>query len=165
MDGDWYPKGSEMVQVLSTMYTETMGAWSLPLFLVGAFAVLYSTIFAATAAHCRVFADFAGILKLYDKSDYAKRLQVTRLFVVILLFLPSLYFMFLQAPVLMVIIGGAAQALMLPVIAFYTIYLHYRHMPEEVLSGPWVTLALWISALVMALMMGYSLIQRIASWK
>ena len=159
------PKGSEMVLVLSAMYTETMGAWSLPLFLVGAFAVLYSTIFAATAAHCRVFADFAGILKLYDKTDYAKRLQVTRLFVVILLFLPSLYFMFLQAPVLMVIIGGAAQALMLPVIAFYTVYLHYRHMPEEVLTGPWVTLALWISALVMALMIGYSLIQRIASWK
>ena len=80
------PQGAEMVRVLSTMYTETMGAWSLPLFLVGAFAVLYSTIFAATAAHSRVFADFAGILKLYDKTDYAKRLQVTRLFVVILLF-------------------------------------------------------------------------------
>ena len=86
---------------------------------------------------------------------------MTRLFVVILLFVPSLYFMFLQAPVLMVIIGGAAQALMLPVIAFYTVYLRYRHMPGELLPDAWVTLALWISALVMALMMGYSLIQRI----
>ena len=159
------PQGSEMVQVLSTMYTETMGAWSLPLFLVGAFAVLYSTIFAATAAHSRVFADFAGILKLYDKTDYAKRLRVTRLFVVILLFVPSLYFMFLQAPVMMVIIGGAAQAIMLPVIAFYTVYLRYRHMPKEILPGAWLTLALWISALVMALVMGYSFIQRIAGMK
>jgi len=159
------PQGSEMVQVLSTMYTETMGAWSLPLFLVGAFAVLYSTIFAATAAHSRVFADFAGILRLYDKSDYAKRLRVTRLFVVILLFVPSVYFMFLQAPVMMVIIGGAAQAIMLPVIAFYTVYLRYRHMPQEILPGAWVTLALWVSALVMALVMGYSFIQRIAGLK
>ena len=157
------PKGLEMVQVLSNMYTETMGAWSLPLFLVGAFAVLYSTIFAGTAANCRVFADFAGILKLYDKTDYAKRLQVTRLFVVILLFLPSLYFMFLQAPVFMVIVGGAAQAVMLPVIAFYTVYLRYRHMPREILPNPWVTLALWISAVVMAVMMGYYLILRAAA--
>lgn len=156
------PRGAEMVQVLSSMYTETMGEWSLPLFLVGAFAVLYSTIFAATAAHSRVFADFAGILKLYDKTDYPKRLRVTRLFVVILLFVPSLYFMFLQAPVMMVIIGGAAQAIMLPVIAFYAVYLRYRHMPQEVLPDAWVTLALWVSALVMALVMGYSFIQRIA---
>ena len=73
--------------------------------------------------------------------------------------------MFLQAPVLMVIIGGAAQALMLPVIAFYTVYLRYRHMPQEVLPDAWVTLALWISALVMALVMGYSVIQRIAGLK
>lgn len=157
------PKGSEMVQVLSSMYTETMGAWSLPLFLVGAFAVLYSTVFAATAANCRVFADFTGILKLYDKTDYAKRLRVTRLFVVILLFLPSLYFMFLRAPVLMVIIGGAAQAIMLPVIAFFTVYLRYRHMPQQILPKPWVTVALWLSALFMAVMMSYYLILRVAA--
>ncbi len=157
------PKGAEMVQVLSSMYTETMGAWSLPLFLVGAFAVLYSTVFAGTAANCRVFADFAGILKLYDKTDYTKRLQVTRIFVVILLFLPSLYFMFLRAPVLMVIIGGAAQAIMLPVIAFFTVYLRYRHMPKQILPKPWVTVALWLSALFMAVMMGYYLILRVAA--
>lgn len=155
------PKGSEMVQILSNMYTKTLGSWSLPLFLAGAFAVLYSTVFAGTAAHCRVFADFAGILKFYDKTDYSKRLQVTRIFVVVLLFVPSLYFIFLRAPVLMVLIGGLAQALMLPVIAFFTIYLRYRYMPKAILPKEWVTAVLWLSAVVMTIMMGYYLVQRL----
>ena len=54
------PQGSRMVQELSVLYTETLGPWSLPLFLLGAFAVLYSTVFSSTAAHCRIFADFVG---------------------------------------------------------------------------------------------------------
>ena len=56
------PKGSEMVHMLSNMYTETLGPWSLIPFLIGAFAVLYSTVFAATAGHCRIYADFFGML-------------------------------------------------------------------------------------------------------
>ena len=155
------PKGSDMIRVLSNMFTQTLGAWSLPLFLGGAFAVLYSTIFAGTAANCRVFADFTGMLKLYNKNDYTKRLFVTRIFVVILLFVPSLYFMFLQAPVLMVLIGGAAQAIMLPIIGFATLYLRYWHMPKQILPKHWITAGLWISSIIMAFMMGYSFIQRV----
>ncbi len=155
------PKGSDMIRVLSNMFTQTLGTWSLPLFLGGAFAVLYSTIFAGTAANCRVFADFTGMLKLYNKSDYAKRLFVTRIFVVILMFVPSLYFMFLQAPVLMVLIGGAAQAIMLPIIGFATLYLHYWHMPKQILPKHWITVGLWISSIIMAFMMGYSFVQRV----
>ena len=83
------PEGSEMVLVLSNIYTQTLGGWSLPLFMIGAFAVLYSTVFASTAANCRVWADFVGMLGIYDKSDYRKRLQATRFFVVFLLVVPA----------------------------------------------------------------------------
>lgn len=155
------PKGTEMIGTLSNMYTETLGSWSIYLFLPGAFAVLYSTVFASTAAHCRVYADFVGMLGLYDKRDYPKRLRVTRLFVVILLFLPSLYYMFLSEPVLMVKIGGVAQATMLPIIGFVTVYLRYSHMPQRVLPKGWITLALWVSSVIMAVMMSYSVLQRL----
>ena len=100
------PQGSEMVKVLSNMYTETLGHWSLYLFLVGAFAVFYSTLFASTAAHCRMVPDFLAMLGVFDKNNYALRLRYTRIFAVVLLFVPAVYFMFLQAPVLMVKIGG-----------------------------------------------------------
>ena len=47
------PKGMDMIPVLSNMYTQTLGQWSLPLFYVGAIATLYGTIFAATASSQR----------------------------------------------------------------------------------------------------------------
>jgi hypothetical protein len=155
------PQGSEMIATLSNLYTQTLGPWSLPIFLVGAVAVLYSTVFASTAAHCRVFADFIGMLGVYDRHNYALRLKVTRIFVFILLFVPSMYFMFIQEPVTMVKIGGIAQAAMLPLIGFATLYLRYRRMPPKILPAGWLTLALWVSAAIMAIMMGYSILDRI----
>lgn len=155
------PEGSEMIGMLSNMYTETLGPGSLYVFLPGAFAVLYSTVFASTAAHSRMFADLLGMLGVYDRSNYATRLKMTRIFVVILLFIPSIYFMFLQAPVLMVKIGGIAQAIMLPIIGAVTIYLSRVHMPRAILPKGWVRLALWVSTVVMAVIMSYSALQRL----
>jgi hypothetical protein len=154
------PQGSEMVKLLSNMYTETLGTWSLYLFLLGAFAVFYSTLFASTAAHCRMFADFLGMVGFYDKSSYPLRLRITRIFAVVLLVVPASYFMFLQEPVLMVKIGGVAQAVMLPIIGFAAVYLRYRHMPRLIVPKPWLTFALWVSATVMAVMTGYSLLRQ-----
>ena len=156
------PQGTEMVKVLSSMYTETLGGWSLYLFLIGAFAVFYSTVFAGTAAHCRMFADFVAMLGFYDKRNYETRLKFTRIFVLVLLAIPVIYFAFLQEPVTMVKIGGVAQAAMLPIIGFVTVFLRYRHMPKQILPKGWLTLALWVSAVVMAVMMGYSLFQQAA---
>jgi Mn2+/Fe2+ NRAMP family transporter len=155
------PAGSDMIATLSNLYTQTLGMWSLPIFLIGAIAVLYSTVFSSTAAHCRVFADFVGMVGIYDRRNYALRLKMIRLFVVLLLFVPSVYFMMLGDPVLMVKIGGISQAFMLPVIGFATVYLRYKHMPSSILPKGWITLALWISAVVMAVMMGYSIVQRL----
>ena len=157
------PEGSEMVHMLSNMYTETLGAWSLIPFLIGAFAVLYSTVFASTAAHCRMYADFFGMLGFYNRRNYSLRLKATRIFVVILLFIPSMYFMWLESPVLMVMIGGLAQAVMLPVIAFCTVYLNAKRTPKSILPPGWIKLLLWTSALVMVVMMLMSAIQRLMS--
>ena len=155
------PRGAEMVNMLSNMYTETLGPWSRDLFLAGAVAVLYSTVFAGTAAHSRLFADFLAIMGAYEKRSYSARLRVTRIFVVILLFLPSMWFMFLQEPVLMVKIGGVSEALMLPVIGFSTIYLRYVHLPKATLPKGWITFGLWLTSAVMFVMMGYSAIQQL----
>jgi hypothetical protein len=150
-----------MVFEVSNIYTETLGAWSLPLFMVGAFAVLYSTVFSSTAGHCRLFADLVGIMGFYDRQDYAARLRVTRVFVVILLIVPSIYFMLLGEPVTMVKVGGFAQAIMLPIVGFYTLYLRYKRTPRRVLPKGWITLGLWVSAGLMAVMMGYSVLQEV----
>ena len=53
------PQGADTIRSLSRMYSETLGAWSMPLFLIGAVAVLYSTVFALTAAYSRLTAEFS----------------------------------------------------------------------------------------------------------
>ena len=150
-----------MVHMLSAMYTETLGSWSFVPFLIGAFAVLYSTIFGGVAGTCRLLADFTGLLGLYDKTNYATRLKVTRVFVVLLLVVPSLCYMFLRQPVLMVMIGGVAQAVMLPIIGFCTIYLRYIHLPKIVAPRGWITLGLWVCTVLMTVMMSYSVLQKL----
>ena len=156
------PRGAEMIEALSNMYTATLGEWSRYVFLGGAAAVLYSTVFAGTAARSRMLADWLGILKAYDKGNYGLRLRFQRLFVVVLLIVPSLYYMFFQEPVMMIKMAGAVEAAMLPIIGFSTIYLRYRHLPKAIAPKGWITLALWLTSVLMAVMMAYSVFQRLA---
>ena len=151
------PEGAQMVQSLSNVYTEILGEWSGFLFLFGAFSVLYSSVFAGTASQSRTLADFFGLMGVFDKRDYLARIRVTRIAVVFLLFLPSLYFMWFQKPVWMVKIGGIAQALLLPVIGFSTIYLRYVHLPTAIRPALWISVTLWVASVVMLLMMVYSM--------
>ena len=51
---------------------------------------------------------------------------------------------------------------MLPVVGFVTIYLSSRHTPKAVLPSGWITLALWLTAVLMAIMMGYSVLQQLS---
>ena len=44
------PESTELISTLGTMYTQSLGPWARSLFVVGAFVVLYSTLFAALAA-------------------------------------------------------------------------------------------------------------------
>ena len=155
------PQGSEMVGMLSNIYTEILGEKSLYPFLVGAFAVLYSSVFAGTAAVSRGFADFLGMVGAFDRRNYAARLKAIRILVLTILFLASLFSMFVEDPVVMVKIGGVAQALMLPIIAFATLYLRYRHTPKQILPKGWITLALWVTSVIITVMMGYSVLQRL----
>ncbi len=155
------PRGTEMIETLSNMYTQTLGGWSRYLFLAGAAAVLYSTVFAGTAARSRMLADWLGILGAYDKQNYRLRVRYTRWFVVVLLIVPSLYYMLFQEPVMMIKMAGAVEAMLLPILGFSTVYLRYRHLPRAIVPKAWLTLALWVTSALMAVMMGYSVFRQL----
>ena len=155
------PKGNETIGVLSNIYTETLGGWSTYLFLAGAVAVLYSSIFAGTAAAARAYADFVRLIGGYDRHDPAARFRYVRIFSAVLLFIPLFYYTLLREPVLMVKIGGVAQALMLPIVGAATLYLRYVHLPKQIVPKGWITLTLWVATLVTAVMMGYSVLRQL----
>ena len=151
------PKGDEVITVLSRMYTDTLGPWALVVFYIGAIATLYGTIFAATAAESRVFADLCRLLGRFEGTNYAERLRHRRMFVWTITFLSAGLYLVFRNPVEMVKAAGLAQASMLPVIAGSTLYLRYRKLPELVRPPWWMDAGLWIASIAIFAMIGYSL--------
>jgi manganese transport protein len=149
------PASADMIRVLSNLYTQTLGHWALGVFYVGAIATLYGTVFAATAAHSRMFADMCQLAGRFEADDEARRLALRNRFVVLLGVVPVALFLTVQAPVAMVMVGGIVQAAMLPVISIGAIYLRHRRLPPEVAPSPATTVALWVTTAAMVVMMGY----------
>lgn len=149
---DQIPAGTNMIAALSNVYTQTLGGWSLWLFYFGAILILYGTIFAVTAGNARMLADFSQMLKAFARDDYAKRTRHRDIYILVISLLAvALYFIFGQAPVKLVVWTGLGQAALLPIVAFSTIYLMGRHLPQELkLSGRMIAL-LWIASIVITL--------------
>lgn len=145
---------SAMIATLSNIYTQTLGSWALWVFYAGAIVTLYGTIFAATAANARVFADMARLMGAFRADDYERRKRVRDIFIVALTAIPVILILFIKSPVKMVVAGGLAQAMMLPIIGIGTIYLRHRHLPKEIRPARWVTVCLWLATVVMIWLTG-----------
>src|SRR6266516_1390466 len=145
------PAANDMIKVLSNIYTQTLGPWSLWLFYAGAIATLYGTIFAATAANSRLFADMFRLMGFFAPGDYRRRVAYRNFFVVFLIVISVILYYARESPVLMVKAGGIAQAVMLPVIGVASLYLRHRRLPPGIAPSTWVTVLLWVSAIVILL--------------
>ena len=152
------PEGMEMIQILSQMYTEILGVGALYLFLLGAFFALFSTIFVSTAAHARLFTDCFHLLGLAKLRDYSDRLRWIRWLVTLQPIFHFILFLTFQLPLWMVLVGGTAQTLMLPVIAFGTLYLRYRRLDKKLAPSKGLDLLLWISCICIVIFAIYGLI-------
>jgi len=149
------PTANDMISVLSNIYTKTLGEWSLWLFYLGAVATLYGTVFASTAANSRIFADMFHLLGAYNGDDYAQRLKYQRIFTVVISLIAVGSYLLFKSPVKMVILGGIAQSVMLPLVSWATVYLHHKHLPKTLRPSRFVSLALWVSAILITVLMGY----------
>ena len=152
------PTSNDMIPVLSNIYTQTLGEWALWPFYAGAVMTLYGTVFASTAANSRIFADMCRLIGLFAPDDYARRQKYRKAFVVFLTAVPTLLFLYFASPVKMVVIGGLAQAMMLPVIGVGTIYLRHRRLPLRIAPAGWVTAGLWIASFIIISITAYSIV-------
>jgi hypothetical protein len=97
------------------------------------------------------------LLDVFKREDHARRLALSRLFVVLLTVVPVLMYFVFRSPVKMVVAGGIAQSVLLPALGFGALHLHHRCLPEELRPRPLVTVGLWAAFLGMASVTGYSL--------
>jgi manganese transport protein len=151
----------DMIPTLANMYQESFGAWGLWIFLIGAFAVLYSTAFAATASNARLLADALSLFGFTRyETDEARARMVKRCSIILPTYATALYLVS-GAPVTLVIISGVGQALLLPFLAGAALYFRYRHLDADLRPGRLWTTFLWLSALAMAAAGIYNLIVEI----
>jgi len=136
------PQGPDMIPSLSRLYLQPLEgtplAWLAPFsrvgFLLGAWAVLFKTLYVATAANSRLTVDFLHRLGLWKSGSPTTRNHLIRLFCVLYPTLSlGLYYAF-REPQSLIKAGGIAQALMLPFIAGATLYLRQRDTDRRV--GP-----------------------------
>jgi Mn2+/Fe2+ NRAMP family transporter len=152
-----------MIETLFHMYGETFGAWSLWLFLVGAFAVLYSTAFGATASNARLFADALSVFGLVRYANPEQRTRMVRLGCVLLPLGYTTAFLVLGAPVTLVFVGALAQGLMLPFLALGALHFRFRDVAPALRPGAAWTACLGLSALAMIAAGAYQVVEQVAA--
>jgi hypothetical protein len=156
------PKGFEMVKILSRMYTETLGPWAMWVFLVGAFVVLYSTLFAGLASWTRILGDAFGQVGLYNFYDRKVRSRVIAILAFAVPAVWALLFLFMKAPVLMVLLGGIGTSIMLLIVIFAAINYRYVRLSKELIPSILFDIWFWLSVAVIAFVGIYGIVALIS---
>ncbi len=158
------PKGAEMLPTLASMYLGPLEGTPLaPLrggvrvaFLVGAWAVLFKTLYVATAANGRMTVDFLNVAGVWRPSGDASRERAVKVFCVVYPAIALALYYAIREPLGLVKAGGIAQGLSLPLIAGATIYLVRRDVDPRVGPSRLSAALAWLAFLAIAAVAGYS---------
>jgi manganese transport protein len=134
-----------MIRSLSKIYTESAGAGAMLIYLVGAIVVLFSTLFAGSAAWTRTFSDAFAHLGLLDYSNLRQRRKWILGFAWFFPLAWTVLGLTLKAPIAMVMAGGVANAALLMLVAYAAYTFRYRRLPPELRPGVMYDVLLWLS--------------------
>jgi len=141
------PDGLDLVKTLAEAYVPVFGELARWLLLVGAIAVLYSTYLVAIAASTRTLTDFATVMGWVRREDSVLSRRAIAVLGVVLPSFTLLVFLTGLNPVGLIVAGGIAQAVFLPVASLSVLYLRYFVTDRRLRPGrAWDVLLLASSA-------------------
>ncbi len=149
------PEGMALIEILSQLYTQSLGPWAGALFLAGAFVVLFSTLFGALALWTRLFTDAFGQIGWLDFRDIGQRHRAIALLAWIIPLLWTVVFLLVRLPTLMVLIGGMAGTGILLIVVFATVHFRYRQLPARLQPSRQYDAVLWLSIFAIILVAVY----------
>jgi Mn2+/Fe2+ NRAMP family transporter len=120
------PEGNQVIETLASIYTHSLGPGIKTAYLVGAFFVLYSSLFASLAAWTRLYSDIFGQLGWMNFFDVAKRKKVIAWLAFIFPFLYLCMYLFINAPVLMILSGGIVGSILLFIVVYAALHFRYK---------------------------------------
>jgi Mn2+/Fe2+ NRAMP family transporter len=151
------PKDNDLVRTLAEMYVPVFGSWAPDVFLVGAFAVLYSTFFVAAAGNSRTIADALGLFGLADRSEVSRARRTRILSSLWPLAAVGIYWLIgwyrnVQSPDTLVLAAGIGNSILLPMVGVGALWFRMRRCAEPLRPGKlWdVMLVLSVAGLTVA---------------
>lgn len=149
------PKDKDMIETLSRMFVDTFGGWTQIVFLIGAGAVLFKTLYISSAGNSRLLADFLSLAGFVRYTRPEQRAAMIHRFSLLIPVIALILFLAFKEPRWMVVVGGVAQALMLPIIGAATIYFRYRGTDRRITPSRVLDLLLWAAFLSVTLVAAY----------
>lgn len=153
------PEGYAMVETLSKLFTQTLGEWAKVIFLIGAFFVLYSTLFTATASWSRIFGDAFGQLGWVKFDDEASRKRVIGMLSWAFPIIWCVLFLVIQMPVTMILLGGIATSILLLLVLWAALVFRYRELPASLSPTPTYNFFFWLSVVSILMVSFYGVWQ------
>ena len=150
------PEGTELIDTLSKMYVAPFGEWARLVFLIGAGAVLFKTLYLSCAGNSRLTVDFLNLVGFTSVTTPEARARLIRRFCLFFPTLALVFYIFAQKPGLMVTIGGIAQAATLPMIAISTVFFRYRRVDPRLKPLAIVDILLWVAVVSIVIVAVYS---------
>lgn len=144
------PEGNEVIETLALVYTHSLGPGIKTAYLIGAFFVLYSSLFASLAAWTRLFTDIFGQLGWVNFFDQGKRKQVIAWLAWIFPALWLCMFLFINAPVLMILSGGIVGSVLLFIVVFAALHFRYKRN-DDYKPGIFYDIIFWLSVISIVL--------------
>jgi len=130
------PAGLDTLSVLSGMFTATLGPWSLWLFGIAAFCILYSSVLSGFGGISRLVPDYLVEFGFLERADVAQRTAWIRACGALLPALSFLGYLVLPSPATLLSIGALAAALLLPIQSGATLWLQRHYMDRRFRPGP-----------------------------
>lgn len=124
------PAGNELIETIALIFTQSLGPGFRTAFLIGAFVVLFSSVFATLAAWTRLFSDIFGHMGWIRFSHEAERKKTISFLAWIIPVFWLLAFLFINLPVLMVLSGGVVGSFLLLLVAFAAAYFFMKREKE-----------------------------------
>ena len=144
--------GNELIVQLSSIFTAVLGERAMIFFMIGAFAVLFSTAFANTANFSRMWADFMAVCGLIDGRNKAQFRRTIAVFSWIVPAGWAVSYLIFQEPLFLVVFQGLANSAFLMVVAYQAVVYRYRETDARLIPSRLFDFAFWLSLIVIGYM-------------
>ena len=159
-----YPEGTKMIETLSHMFEDAFGPWTQILFLIGAGAVLFKTLYISSAGNSRLLADFLSLGRFIRYEKPEQRAAMIHRFSLLIPVIALILFFTFKDPKQMVVIGGFAQGLMLPLISGVTVYFRYFRTDRRIRPSFVSDHLLWAAYLLITAVAVYAAQDQVGKW-